>query len=159
MYAVCMGISRLNPPDVVFFFFFSIEDKIFLTSFYVFVYSPHSVPYIAYYLRSKTFAVLCLNLHSQKTFAVTSFYKLSQYSHAKIRQKTFAVVKQSAKNMRVFITNNKQYMVLTLLHSYWYKKLENNNCCYWVVSHIPTFNINGTIYWLDPKTAHAMEPC
>ena len=88
----------------------------------------------------------------------TSFHSIHMQNSPKNFRSCEAIGK---KTCEFFTTNNKQYnydidSVTRLL----IKKLENNNYCYWVVSHIPTFNItNGTIYWLDPKTAHAMEPC
>ena len=156
------GYLKIEPSWCSFLFFsFQLKTK---SSWQVlmFSYIHHIVyiPYIAYYLRWKTFAVPCLYLYARKN--VHNYHLLQAFIvfTCKNLPKSFHGCESIGKRTCEFFTmNNKQYMILTLLHSYWYKKLKNNNYCYWVVSHIWTFNItNGTIYWLDPKTAHAIEP-
>ena len=59
-----------------------------------------AIPYS--YCFSETFAVSNLTFIPWKMFMITSYYKLSQYLHAKVFQKTFAVAKQSTKNANAF---------------------------------------------------------
>ena len=121
------GYLKIEPSWCSFLFFFSVEDKIFLTSFYVFVYSPHSVPYIAYYLRSTTFAVPCLYLHSQKNLRLppfTSFHSIHMQKFAKKlpqlwsnRQKTCEFPPQIISNiwywLRYTVTGIRSWKIIT----------------------------------------------
>ena len=66
--------------------------------------------YIAYHSRWKTFAVSRLPSFPEKTFMVTSFYKLL-YSLAKIHQKFLLLWSNPWKTRKIFTANNKQYMV------------------------------------------------
>ena len=65
--------------------------------------SKFLLPHITYYLWWKTFAVSHLYLNSQKTFTVTSFYKLSiVFTYMNLTKKLLLLQNNLQKNIKVF---------------------------------------------------------